>query len=428
MYKKIIDRVNSTFRALKYRNYRLFFIGQCISLIGTWIQQIAMSWLIYSLTKSPLLMGIIAFTGSLPSIIASPLAGVWIDRVDKHKALILIQSLFLIQALILGILALSGRIQIWHIIILCMFLGVTVAIDMPLRQSFAGQLVDNSDDLLNSISLNSSSFNLARFIGPAVAGILISMFNEGICFIINAASYIAVIVALLAMKQINQKSINTNKKINIINDLKEGINYSFESIQLRTLILYIAFTSFVGMSYTVLMPIFAKEILNGNAQTLGFLMSSAGIGALIGALYLASKKTVTGLAGWIYISSLCFGIGLTTLGIIKHELVSLLTMLLVGFGMVIVIAACNTLIQHFSDEDKRGRVLSMYTIAFMGTAPIGCLFSGAVASKIGTQNTFLIEGLAIIIASFIFRGNLKYLNISPAIEGTKEQEAPVAVN
>lgn len=415
MFKKFIEKVNTTFRALKYRNYRLFFFGQCISLVGTWMQQLAMSWLIYSLTKSPLLMGVIAFTGSLPSIIVSPFAGVWVDRVDKHKALILIQSLFMIQAFILALLTLNETVKIWHIVTLCILLGITAAIDMPLRQSFAGQLVDNSDDLLNSISLNSSSFNLARFVGPAIAGVLISIFNEGICFLINAISYIAVIWALSAMR-FNKPLIGIKKEVNIFKDLKEGIKYSFESLQLRTIILYIGFTSFIGMAYPVLMPIFAKETLNGNAQTLGFLMSASGIGALIGALYLASKKTVAGLANWIYISSLFFGAGLITIGIVKQELISLVTMLLIGFGMVIIIAACNTLIQHFSDEDKRGRVLSMYTIAFMGTAPIGSLFGGAMADIIGVQRTFLLEGLSIIVMAIAFTSKTKYLEPVPITE------------
>lgn len=427
MKKKLLEKIYTTFRALKYKNYRLFFWGQCISLVGTWIQQVAMSWLIYSLTKSALLMGIIAFTGSVPSIIVSPFAGVWIDRVNKHKALILVQIAFLVEALILALLTIFGAIQTWHIVLLSVVFGVIVAVDIPLRQSFIIELVDDDNDLGNAISLNSSSFNLARLIGPAIAGILISIFNEGICFMLNAISYIAVIWALIAMK-FSSTPVIVEKKINVIKELKEGIEYSFNSVQIRNLLLFMAFASFIGMSYPVLMPIFAKEILNGNAQTLGFLMSSSGIGALVGALYLASRKVVSGLANWLSIAAISVGIGLSILGSFKQEFISHCTMFLIGFGVVIIIAACNTLIQHFVDDDKRGRVLSMYTIAFMGAAPIGSLFSGTVANSVGVQKTFIISGLAMIVAALVFATKLKLLNKTPLKEKLQKQKASTTVN
>lgn len=399
-----------TFRALRHRNYRLFFSGQCISLIGTWIQQVALSWLIYTLTKSALLMGIIAFTASIPALIISPFAGVLIDRIDKYKAIIILQALFLIESFILAVLTLTGTIQVWHIILISIFIGVTASIDMPLRQAFIVELVDGNEDLGNAISLNSSSFNLARLIGPAIAGILIASFNEGICFLINSLSYIAVIIALLAMHP-NKTSSYKTTNISVLGELKEGIKYTSESIPIRNIILYLGMASFIGMSSNVLMPIFAKEILHGGAQTLGFLMSSSGIGALIGALYLAGKKSAAGLGKEICIASLLLGSGLIGLCFISKVWISLVILFIIGYGMVVIIAACNTLIQHFVDDDKRGRVMSLYTMAFMGMAPIGSLFSGAIADRIGVPDTLLLCGASMVISALIFRTKLKHFHL-----------------
>lgn len=316
------EKINSTFRALKHRNYRLFFVGQCLSLVGTWIQQIAMSWLIYSMTKSAMMMGIITFASCAPSLFLSPFAGVLIDRTNKYKLLIAVQSLFMVQAFVLAFLTMSGLIQIWHIILLGAIAGIIAAIDMPLRQSFVIRLVDNGEDLSNAISLNSSSFNLARLLGPAIAGVMIAAVGEGVCFLINAISYIAVIGALFAMRL--KPEINIQKKaLNIFMELKEGFSYSAKSPPIRNIILYLATISFLGMSFQVLMPIFAKEILNGNAQTLGFLMSASGIGALIGALYLAGKKSVVGLERWICFASFIFGAGLFGISFVSHFYVSM---------------------------------------------------------------------------------------------------------
>jgi len=420
------SKIYLTFRALQHRNYRLFFFGQCISLTGTWIQQIAISWLVYTLTKSALLMGIITFAGSIPSLVVSPFAGVFIDRINKYHALVIIQVFFMIEAFILAILTITGIINIWYIIILGVFIGITNAIDMPLRQSFIIQLVEDSRDLGNAISLNSSMFNLARLIGPAIAGVLIALVGEGICFLINAVSYIAVIWALLAMK-INSVTVKKTAGINIFQEFNEGFKYVLNSMPIRNIILYMATASFAGMSYMVILPIFAKEIIHGDSQTLGFLMSSSGIGALFGALYLASKKSVSGLEKWICIASLLFGAGLIGLAFTAKVWISLILMLIIGFGTVTVIASCNTLIQHFVDDNKRGRVMSLYTVAFMGTAPFGCLCEGAVANKIGVPFTFLLNGLIIIIAALIFSTKLKCFSAKPeSIELNDESSyAPV---
>lgn len=404
---KMNETLYSTFRALRHRNYRLFFAGQFVSLTGTWIQQVALSWLIYSLTKSPLLMGLIMFAGSIPSLLVSPFAGVFIDRFNQYKVLVILQILFMIEAFIIAVLAMTGVIQVWHIVVLSILMGMTVAIDMPLRQAFVVQLIDASEDLGNAISLNSSCFNLARMVGPAIAGILIASFGEGICFLLNALSYIAVIYALLLMK-IKVKSHRATTEKNMLNELKEGFKYAFDSIPIRNIIIYISIASLIGMSFPVLMPIYAKELLHGDAQTLGFLMSASGIGSLFGALYLAGKKSSLGLENWICIASLLFGFGLVALAFTGKILMAMALLFIIGFGMVVIIAACNTMIQDLVTDDKRGRVMSLYTMAFMGTAPIGSLCGGAVAQKIGVEHTFLLTGLTMLIAAIVFSTKLKY--------------------
>jgi len=389
------------FRALKHRNYLLFFTGQLISLIGTWLQQIAISWLVYKLTNSALLMGVITFVGLLPSLLLAPFAGVYIDRINKHKMLIIVQTLFMLEALVLSVLTLTNVIQVWHIVVICSLIGVTAAIDMPLRQAFVVQLVDDEADLGNAISLNSSMFNLARMIGPAIAGILISTVGEGYCFLINSLSYIAVISTLFCMSinyEINRKSL----KENILEELVEGFSYAHKIEPIRTALWYLAVSSFIGMSAQVLMPIFAKEILNGNAQTLGFLMSSAGVGALFGALKLASRKNHEGLNREIFLASIIFAIALGCLSFMHNLLASLFLMFMTGYGMVTIMAASNTIIQTNVEESKRGRVMSLYTMAFMGTAPLGSLFEGAVAEKIGVPYTFLLNGVIMMIFALVF--------------------------
>lgn len=405
--KELNKTISTTFRALRNRNYRLFFFGQCISITGTWIQQVAINWLVYSLTKSALLMGIIMFAGSIPSLFLSPLAGVVIDRINKYHVLILLQTLFMLEALILALLTLTGIIQVWHIIILSISIGITNAFDMPLRQSFIIQLIDKNEDLTNAISLNASSLNLALLVGPAIAGTLIAAFGEGICFLTNSLSYIAVITALLAMKIKFLPAYEGNGK-NIFQEFKEGFKCVSDSLPMRNIIIYLATASLVGMSYIVLMPIFAKEVLHGNAQTLGFLMSFAGVGALFGALYLAGKKSALGFEKWICFASLILGLGLLGLAFVNKIWIALALLFCIGFGMVVIISSCNTLIQHLVDDDKRGRVMSLYTMAFMGTTPIGSLCGGIIAHKIGVPHTFLLAGLIMIIASYIFSTKLKY--------------------
>lgn len=413
------EKLYLTFRALRHKNYLLFSIGQCISLVGTWIQQIAISWLVYRLTNSALLMGLITFIGSIPSLFIAPFAGVFIDRINKYNTLIIVQILFMLETFILAMLTLMGVVNIWHVVIVSALMGITGAVDMPLRQAFVVQLVEDNNDLGNAISLNSSMFNLARMIGPAIAGVLIAAVGEGTCFLINSLSYIAVICALLAMS-INYKFKPKKENKNVLRELNEGFRYAFKIKMIRYALLYLAITSFTGMAYQVLMPIFAKQILSGNAQTLGVLMSASGLGALIGALHLASRKNGAGLERLMFTASLLFGLALIGLTYTKVLFIAIILLFLTGFGMVTIMASSNTLIQSCVDEDKRGRVMSLYTMAFIGTAPLGSLFEGAIADKIGVPYTFLINGIVMLISALIFGTKLKSFDDKSKESGLNE--------
>lgn len=394
-------------RSFHYRNYRLFFGGQGISLIGTWIQNIAMSWLVYSLTNSALLLGIVGFAGQIPTFILTPFAGVLVDRWHRHRILVVTQTLAMLQAFILALLVLTGNVTVWHIIPLSVFLGLVNAFDIPARQSFVVEIIENREDLGNAIALNSSMFNGARLLGPSIAGILIAAVGEGLCFLLNGVSYLAVIAALLAMRVIPKKI--EIKKSHILHGLKEGFFYAFGFAPIRYILLLLSLISLVGMPYAVLMPIFAKEILHGGPHTLGFLVGCSGIGALVGAVFLASRKSASGLAKNIPLAAGLFGVGLIIFSQSRVLWLSLLLMLITGFGMMVQMASSNTLIQTVVDDDKRGRVMSFYTMAFMGMAPFGSLLAGGLASKIGAPNTLLIGGIATILGAIVFAVKLPFL-------------------
>ncbi len=387
--------IKQVLRSLRHRNYRLFFGGQGISLVGTWMQQIALGWLVYRLTDSAFLLGLVGFAGQIPTFLLASFAGVLADRYDKHKIIIITQTLAMVQASILAVLTLTNTIQIWHIISLSVFVGIVNAFDMPTRQSFVIDLVDDKSDLPNAIALNSSMFNTARLVGPTIAGILISLLGEGLCFLLNAISYIAVIIALFMMHIIPK--VETINKERVLQGLKEGIKYAYNFKPIKILLLFLGLVSLTGGPYTVLMPIFARDILKGNANTLGFLFGAVGIGALIGAIYLASRKSVLGLGKWIAISSIVFALGLILFSFSQNFILSIILMLFTGFGMMIQMASTNTLLQTLVDDDKRGRVMSLYVMAFMGTAPIGSLIAGTLASKFGAQFTVLSGGIICLI-------------------------------
>jgi MFS family permease len=399
--------VKIIFRSLQYRNYRLFFGGQSISLIGTWMQRIALPWLVYRLSGSPFLLGVVGFAGQIPAFLLAPFAGVLIDRWNRHHILVATQILAMIQALALAFLFFIGAIEVWHIILLGIFLGVVNAFDMPARQSFVVEMVENREDLGNAIALNSSMVNSARLLGPSIAGALIATTGEGICFLLNGLSYLFVIVSLLMMKVTSRKV--KNRDTQVLQGLKEGFSYAFGFTPVRSIILLLGLVSLMGMPYTLLMPIFAKEILHGSSHTFGFLMGASGIGALIGAFYLASRKSVLGLGKIIPLSAAIFGFGLIAFSLSHLFLLSLVLMLITGLGMIMQMASSNTILQTIVDDDKRGRVMSFYTMAFMGTAPFGSLLAGGLASSLGAPNTLIIGGISCVLGAIIFASKLSDL-------------------
>jgi len=394
-------RFGNVFRALRFRNYRLFFGGQLISLIGTWMQQIALTWLVYRLTNSAFLLGLVGFAGQLPMFLLGPLAGVIADRFNKQRIVIITQTLSMIQAGILAVLTLTGTIAVWHIMVLSVFLGLINAFDMPTRQSFLLEMIENKDELGNAIALNSSMFNGARLVGPAIAGLVIAAIGEGLCFFLNAVSYIAVIIALLAMK-LPPRHHHQKKSRGMMVEFKEGFRYVIGFSTIRNILLLIALVSLAGMPYTVLMPIFAKDILQGGAHTLGFLMGAVGVGALSGALILASRKNIIGLSRWIPFSATVFGAGIIGFSFSRALPLSLVLLFIAGLGMMVQIASSNTIMQTIADDDKRGRVMSFYTMSFVGMTPFGSLLAGSLASSIGAPSTVFISGIVCIAGAIIF--------------------------
>ena len=394
------DFFRNVFRALKFRNFRLFFIGQSISLIGTWMQSIAMSWLVYRMTGSALLLGIVAFSSQIPTFILSPFAGVFADRYNRHRIVIVTQTLSMIQAFILAYLTLAGKIQVWQIIALGLFLGCINAVDIPTRQSFLIDMVEKKEMLGNAIALNSAMFNGARLIGPTVAGILVAVVGEGICFLLNALSFIAVIASLLMMKL--TKKEGKGRASRVMQELKEGVIYTFNSKPIRSILMLLSIISMRGMSYVVLMPVFARDIHHGGPATLGVLMAAIGVGALIATLYLASRKTTPTLEKGIPIAAAIFTGGVILFALSRVLWVSIILLVITGFGFLTTTASSNTILQTIVHDDKRGRVMSFYTMAFMGMAPIGSLLAGALASKFGATDALLFGGFSCLFANLVF--------------------------
>ena len=394
-------------RALQYRNYRLFFGGQSISLIGSWMTRVAMNWLVYRLTDSAFLLGVIGFAGQIPALILAPFAGVWVDRLNRHSVLLWTQVLSMLQSFALAWLALTHRINIHHVVWLSLFQGVVNAFDMPARQSFLVEMVERREDLPNAIALNSSMVNASRLVGPSLAGIIIAGYGEGNCFLIDGISYIAVIASLLLMRLKPEEEHREER--DMMQELREGWQYVAGFHPVRSVLLVLALVSLVGMPYTVLMPIFASQILHGGPNTLGFLMGASGVGALISAISLAARKSVLGLGKMIPISAFMFGAGLAVFAVSRWFWLSMALMLVTGFGMMQQMAASNTILQTIVPDEKRGRVMSYYTMAFMGVSPFGSLFAGVVADRIGAPKTLLIGGVATVVGSLWFASQLRQI-------------------
>ena len=395
------DTFSSTFRALRFKNFRLFFAGQSVSLIGTWMQQVAMSWLVYRLTRSALILGLVGFLSQLPAFLLSPFAGILVDRRDRRRILIIAQALFMVQAFLLAVLTLTGLITAWEIMALALFFGCVGAFEIPARQSFVVEMVEDRAHLGNAIALNSLMFNAARLIGPSVAGVLIAMVGEGACFLLNALSFIAVIASLRAMRL---RALPSKKAARgrIAEGIVEGFRYTFGSLPIRMILMLLSMASILGTAYMVLMPVYAETILGGGPRLYGFLMAAAGIGALVATLFIAARRNASGFIDMIPVASVVFSVGLIIFSISRMAWLSAAILAVVGFALMVQMAASNTLIQTIVDDDKRGRVMSIYTMAFIGMAPLGSLIAGYLASRIGATNALVINGCILFAASVYF--------------------------
>jgi MFS family permease len=394
-------------RALRHRNYRLFFSGQSVSLVGTWITRIATSWLVYRLTGSALLLGVVGFCGQIPTLLLTPLTGVLVDRWNRHRILVVTQICSMLQSVALAVLTLMGIITVGEVLVLQALQGVINAFDTPARQAFVVDMIEDRADLPNAIALNSSMVNGSRIIGPSIGGIVIAAVGEGWCFMLDAISYVAVIASLLAMRV--PHATRTRRETGMVEELRAGFQYVTRFPPVRALLLLLALVSTMGMPYTVLMPAIARDVLHGGPHTLGWLMTASGAGAFVGALYLASRRTVLGLGRAINIATMLFGLGLVGFALSRSLWLALLLLPLVGAGMMVETASTNTILQTVVDEHLRGRVMAFYTMAFLGTAPIGSLLAGVLADRIGATRTVLVGGLACIAAGGWFAFKLPAL-------------------
>jgi MFS family permease len=404
--------LRTTLRALRHRNFRLFFSGQMVSLTGTWMQNVALDWLVYRMTGSSLLLGVVAFMSQIPILILAPPAGIVADRFHRHRTVILTQASAMVLAFVLAALTLLGWIRVWEIMVLATLLGTVTAFDVPARQAFLMDMVGR-DDLFNAIALNSSMFNAARIIGPAVAGILVAWIGEGWCFFSNAVSYIAVIAGLLMMRVATPP--RHSPEGSAFTHMAEGFRFARRSAPVRSLLLLVGLVSLVALPYTILMPIFADRILHGGARGLGLLMGATGLGALLGSLALASRQSIRGLGGWVWMAVVTFGSSLILFSVSRRFWLSFVLLVPAGFGMMMQMGATNTLLQIMSPDRLRGRVVALYSMMFLGVSPIGALVGGAVAAKVGAPWTVAMGGFACLIGGAVFARHL------PAMRGEARQ-------
>jgi len=387
-------------RGFQHRNFRLFFIGQTLSMTGTWMQHIAISWLMYRLTSSAFMLGLTGFALQIPMLLVSPFAGVWVDRYNRRTLLLLTQALALAPALLLAALTSAGAIEAWHIIALSLFLGSVNAFDQPSRNAFLLEMVETREHLPNAIALNSMIMHSARFVGPSIAGVVLALAGETACFLLNALSYLALIVALLMMQV--KPAAPRARHAHWFEGMKQGFGYAFGFLPSRRLLLLLAAVSLTTFPFQQLMPIFAREIFGGDARTLGLLISASALGALCGTIYLANRTSLAGLSRVIIAASFCAGIGLALFSQSRLLPLSLLLMLPIGFGLFATATSTNTILQSIADEDKRGRVVSIYGMCFLGMAPVGNFIAGSIASHIGAPLTLLIFGAIGTLAALAF--------------------------
>lgn len=417
-------------RALRHRNYRLFLSGQSVSLCGTWITSVATAWMVYRLTSSAFWLGVVGFCSQAPTAVLAPIAGVWVDRWDRHRVLIVTQACAMVQSSALALFALTGTMTVTHLIVLGALQGVINAFDVPARQSFVVQMIDDRADLANAIALNSSMVNGTRLIGPALAGLLIAGIGEGWCFAIDAVSYLAVIGSLLAMRI--TPIARRPRTGNVWAELADGVRYVRGTPLIMAVLLMLATSSLLGMPYSTLMPAFAVERLGGGAHTLGFLVGASGSGALVAALYLATRRSVVGLGGVLARATAAFGIALVALAFVRSPWLAAPILFVAGFGMMLQLAGVNTIVQSLVDEDKRGRVMSLYTLAFFGAAPIGALIGGTLARTLGTEVAIGAGGAACVMVAIVFRAALPGLRATSRAlyiaKGLLPAEVPVVVS
>jgi MFS family permease len=393
-------------RAFKYPNYRLFFGGQVVSLIGTWITTTATSWLVYRLTGNAWYLGVVGFASQFPAFLLSSAAGIYVDRWDRHRLLITTQTLSMIISFILAGLTLSGLITIHALIVISVLQGLVNAFDMPCRQAFVVSVIEDKADLGNAIALNSSMFNGARLVGPSVAAAVIAATNEGWCFLIDGISFFAVIVALLNMK-VDARPVAGRRHASAWQQFREGWSYVFGFGPIRAIIALLAIVSLLGVPYTVLMPIFAGDVLHGGPRTFGFLMTASGLGALLGALWLAGRTSIVHFGRLIPIAAGLFGLGLMAFAASRYLWLSLICMVVVGFGIMVQAACSNTVLQTIVPDEKRGRVMSFFLMAYLGTAPFGSLIAGALSARIGVPWTLAVGGGCCSVGALWFAGGLK---------------------
>lgn len=394
-------------RSLRSRNYRLFVGGQLVSLIGTWMQMVAQSWLIYRLTGSAVLLGLVGFASQIPVFVLAPLGGVIADRLDRRRILIAVQSTMMLLALVLATLTLTGAVRVWHIFTLAALLGVANAFDIPVRQSFVVHMVARQD-LANAIALNSSMVNGARLVGPAVAGAVVASIGEGWCFLINGLSYAGVIAALISMTPAAGNE-RTAAAASAWESIVEGFTFAWHTPPVRALLLLLGLVSLMGMPYSVLMPIFADRVLAGGPNAYGLLMSAAGLGALGGSGALTMRRDLHGLGLWIASSASGFGACLVLFSLSRSLWLSAALLVPAGFCMMIEMAASNTLIQAMVPDRLRGRVMAVYSMMFMGMAPLGALMAGALATPIGAPATVALGGAVCVVGGLVFGTHLPKL-------------------
>jgi len=394
-------------RALSHRNYRLFFYGQSVSLVGTWITRVAVSWLVYRLTGSELLLGVVGFAGQIPTLLLAPLAGVIVDRHNRHRLLIWTQAASLAQSVLLAVLTLSHLITVPQIVVLQLLQGVINAFDTPARQTLVVEMVKNPADVPNAIALNSSMVNGSRVIGPAIGGVIIAAVGEGWCFAIDAVSYVGVLVSLALMRL--ESRPHAARGLPLLEDLRSGFQYVRDSVPIRSGLVLLAVVSTAGIPYTVLMPAVVAEALGGGPDLLGWLMGATGVGALAGALYLANRETVVGLGRVILVGALSFGAGLVAFSMTHSVWLAVPTLAFAGAGFIVQAASTNTIIQTIVEERFRGRVMAFYTMAFFGSVPVGSLISGIVATYIGATTTIRLGGIVCLAAGLWFAIRLPVL-------------------